>query len=90
MILLVAVVVFPGSVFLLLSTNIGSRVGFLLAVAGLSGWIGVMAVIWQVYGIGLKGTEPHWVVKEVVTSPNGELDLSTFPQPVTSPRDGSR
>ncbi len=43
--------------------------GFVLALTGLSGWVTIMAVTWTVFGIGLKGSEPGWVVKEVITGP---------------------
>ncbi|MEA3077950.1 MAG: hypothetical protein QOF60_2858, partial [Actinomycetota bacterium] len=67
LIVLTAFVLLPGSVYMLLATNTGAKLGFLLAAAGLTGWIAAMAWIWVVYGIGIKGPEPHWVVKEVVT-----------------------
>jgi hypothetical protein len=73
-IVIAAVMILPGSVYLLLATNLGARLGFLLAAAGLSGWIATMSIIWMVYGIGLKGREPTWKPKEVVT---GELSAST-------------
>jgi hypothetical protein len=66
LIVLTAILILPGSVYLLLATNTGAKIGFVLAVAGLSGWITVMAIIWSVYGIGLKGREKHWKVQEVV------------------------
>jgi hypothetical protein len=64
----VGVAVLMGSVYMILSTNLGSRLGFLVAVAGLSGWMALMGFVWAMYGIGYKGTAPHWVVEEVVTS----------------------
>ncbi|HZQ26715.1 MAG TPA: hypothetical protein VFA94_03350 [Acidimicrobiales bacterium] len=70
LIVLTAIVVLPGSVYLLLATNTGSRLGFLLAAAGLSGWILVMGVVWMVFGIGLKGREPTWKPVELI---NGSL-----------------
>jgi hypothetical protein len=66
LILITAVMILPGSVYLLLATNTGAKIGFVLAIAGLSGWVFVMAIIWAVYGIGLKGREKHWEVREVV------------------------
>jgi hypothetical protein len=66
LIVLTAVSILIGSVYMLLATNVGARLGFLLAVAGLSGWCAVMGWIWVVYGIGIKGDEPHWVPKEIV------------------------
>lgn len=67
LIFLTAVVVLPGTVYLLLMTNTGPRLGFLLAAAGLSGWCALMGWIWVMYGIGIRGDDPHWVVKEVIT-----------------------
>jgi hypothetical protein len=70
LVLATGVSVLVGSVYLLLSTNLGSRVGFLVAVAGLSGWMALMGLVWCIYGIGYKGTAAHWKVEEVVTSQN--------------------
>ena len=50
-----------GSVYLILATNLGARLGILVALAGSSGWIMLMGLIWMIYGIGLKGPEPSWV-----------------------------
>ena len=74
-IVIAAVLILPGSVYMLLATNLGARVGFLVAIAGLTGWIGTMAVLWMVYGIGLKGREPSWKPQEVIT---GDLKASTI------------
>jgi hypothetical protein len=68
LVVVVGITVLMGSVYLLLGTNLGSRLGFLVAVAGLSGWLTLMGFVWAMYGIGYKGTAPHWVVEEVVTS----------------------
>ena len=67
LIVVTAFVILPGSVFLLLATNTGAKLGFLLAAAGLTGWMAVMGWIWVVYGIGIKGDPPTWHVEEVVT-----------------------
>jgi hypothetical protein len=64
-----------GSVYLILATNMGSRLGFLVAVAGLSGWMAIMGFVWALYGIGYLGTAAHWEVEEVVTSESAD-DLS--------------
>ena len=71
----VGIAVLMGSVYMILSTNLGSRLGFLVAVAGLSGWMMLMGFVWAMYGIGYKGTAPHWVIEEVVTS-TSKTDLS--------------
>jgi hypothetical protein len=67
LIVITAILILPGSVYMLLATNTGARLGLLLAVAGLSGWLAIMGVVWMVFGIGLKGREPHWQPKELIT-----------------------
>ena len=63
----VGVIVLPGSVYLLLSTNIGARLGFLLAASAVFGWLTIMGGVWWTYGtIGMLGEAPHWEVIEVV------------------------
>ena len=67
LIVVIGLVVFPGSVYLLLSTNTGVRLGFLIAAAALTGWCCVMAVIWAIFGIGDVGRAPSWKPLEVIT-----------------------
>lgn len=74
LIVITAVLILIGSVYLLLATNTGARLGLLLTIAGLSGWMMAMGGIWMVFGIGLKGEEPHWQILEVVT---GEPEAAT-------------
>jgi hypothetical protein len=62
------VVVLCGSVYLLLATNTGVRLGFLIAAAGLTGWMTIMGVAWWLYGIGWTGEASSWKVREVVVS----------------------
>lgn len=66
-IVLTAFMILVGSVYLLLATNTGAKLGFLLAAAGFTGWCALMGWVWVIYGIGIKGQEPHWDVKEIVT-----------------------
>ena len=74
-VLAVAMVVLPGSIYLILGTNLGTRLGFLVAIAGFFGWMVIMGTIWAVYGIGYVGDSPSWELREVVTSQAAE-DLS--------------
>lgn len=60
LIVIIAVVTLCGSVYLILGTNLGARLGFLVALTGLAGWMALMGLIWWVYGIGLRGPEPSW------------------------------
>jgi hypothetical protein len=63
----VGVVVLLGSVYLLLLTNVGSRLGFLIAATAFWGWLFIMGSVWWVYGtVGMLGDLPKWDVKEVV------------------------
>jgi hypothetical protein len=61
----VAAVILMGSVYLLLSTNIGGRLGFQVALAGLFGWLMLLSLFWWIYGVGAIGTLPSWRVEEV-------------------------
>lgn len=73
-IVLAGIFVLIGSVYFLLATNLGARIGFLVAIAGLSGWMATMGAVWMVFGIGLKGADPEWRILEVVT---GEVAQAT-------------
>ena len=61
----VAALILIGSVYLLLSTNIGARLGFQVAMAGLFGWLMLLSVFWWIYGVGAIGTLPSWRVEEI-------------------------
>lgn len=65
LVVLVGTVVLVGSVCLLLATNTGARLGFLIGMAGLFGWMVSMGLIWWIYGIGLKGEDPSWIIEEI-------------------------
>lgn len=74
-----AVLVLCGSCYMLLATNMGARLGVLLATAGLFGWLFTGGMIWWVYGQGPKGPEPSWKVITTVSgdpasSPSGALE----------------
>lgn len=80
---LVAVVVLCGSVFLILGTNMGGRLGFQLAAAGLTGFFVVIGSVWWVYGIGPKGESPTWQPTMVVAGDLGQGGtgvVAGFPQ----------
>lgn len=80
LIVVVAVLVLPGSVYLLLATNTGVRVGFLLAAAALSGWFVIMGIVWAVFGIGVPGRTPGWKVSEIITGDVAKATtLTDFP-----------
>lgn len=65
LVVMVGVGVLIGSVYLLLATNTGARLGFLLAMAGLTGWLFSMGIFWWIYGIGMVGRAPSWTATEI-------------------------
>jgi hypothetical protein len=65
---LVGMAVLMGSVFLLLATNLASRLGFLIALAAVFGWLTIHGLVWWIYppGQGPVGRIPAWEVEEIV------------------------
>lgn len=70
---IIGVAVLCGSVYLLLGTNLGVRLGFLVAWTGLWGWMLLMSIVWWVFGIGWIGSQPGWNVLAVTTNPDTSL-----------------
>ena len=80
LVVLVSFLVLCGSVYLVMGTDLGSRLGFLVAAAGFWGWMAIMGAAWWAYGIGLEGPGPTWRVEEVLTSSSPD-DTSAAAQP---------
>jgi hypothetical protein len=57
---MIGTAVWMGSVYLILGTNLGARLGFIVTLTGFFGWMALMGGIWWMYGIGLKGDDPSW------------------------------
>ncbi|MEK9837928.1 MAG: hypothetical protein ACPHO9_06585 [Ilumatobacteraceae bacterium] len=79
-------IAFMGSVYLILGTNLGARLGFLVALTGLAGWMALMGAIWWIYGIGLKGEDPSWHQvpgRTVIQDPKGLYQAGVFEQRLT-------
>ena len=57
---IIGTAVWMGSVYLILGTNVGARLGFIISLTGLMGWMMLMGMVWWMYGIGLKGELPTW------------------------------
>lgn len=70
LVVLVSFLVLCGSVYVVMATDLGSRLGFLVAAGAFWGWMSIMGMAWWTYGIGLEGPGPSWGVEEVLTSPN--------------------
>lgn len=57
---IIGVVMLMGSIYMILATNMGARLAFLVTLAGLAGWMMLMGAVWWIYGIGLRGPDPTW------------------------------
>ncbi len=80
---LTAVVILCGSGALILGTNLGARLGFQAAAAGLTGFFVIIGATWWVYGIGPQGEAPTWVPQFEIQGDLGQTDsqiLSGFPR----------
>lgn len=62
----ISVLMLCGSVYLLLATNTGVRLGFLLAWTGFFAYMTLLGLTWWIYAIGLIGDQPVWEVEEVL------------------------
>jgi len=71
---LVGVVVLIGGTYLLIATNTGTRAGFVIAMAGLFGWMFLMGIIWTIYGIGWRGGLPTWELVEISVDDQEDSD----------------
>ena len=73
LVVLSAIGLFCGSAYLLLATNLGARLGFLVAFASLTGFMVLLTTLWWSSGnSGIDpphGKSPTWTVIEVVTEP---------------------
>jgi hypothetical protein len=67
-----AVGLFCGSAYLLLGTNLGARLGFLVAFTALAGFMVLLTALWLITASPLntiKGRIPSWEAVELVTDP---------------------
>ncbi len=63
-----AIILFCGSVYLLLATDVGGKLGFLIAFSALTGFISMLAMIWSTSQFplnSLHGPPPAWKVSQV-------------------------
>ena len=80
---LISVVILCGSGALILGTNLGGRLGFQAAAAGLMGFFVIIGATWWVYGIGPQGKAPTWVPRFEIQGDLGQADseiLAGFPR----------
>jgi hypothetical protein len=92
LIFIISVSLFCGSIYLILATNLGARLGFLVALTGLAGWMTLLGMIWMIYGIGLKGPDPSWAEvpgRTVLQDTDALYQAQVFEQRVDVPEDAS-
>jgi hypothetical protein len=68
LVVVAGIVLFCGSVYVLLGTNLGARLGFLVAFTGLAGFMVILTLLWCTTTSPLntlKGRIPQWKVVEV-------------------------
>jgi len=69
LVVVAGIVLFVGSVYLLLGTNLGARLGFLVTFTGLMGFLVILSLLWCTTASPLntlKGRIPIWKVQQVV------------------------
>jgi hypothetical protein len=79
LVVVAAVVLFCGSAYLLLGTNLGARLGFLVAFTCLTGFMVLLTLLWMTTASPLntlKGRIPAWEVNEIVD----DLDDASIPE----------
>ena len=68
-----AIAILPGSVYLLLATNLGARLGLLVALAAVFGWCSILTMTWWITSPanGPRGRNASWKPVEVYVSGSG-------------------
>jgi hypothetical protein len=69
-------VVLFGSVWLIVATNSGIRLGTLISVTAFMGWMVILGATWWMYGTGWKGDSPSWQTIDINI---GDLGASGLP-----------
>ena len=86
LIVIMAVGVLCGSLYLILGTNLGARLGFIVALTGLAGWMFIMGAVWWTYGKGVLGRDPTWqpvAGKTVIREPGSLYEVGIIDAPFT-------
>jgi len=90
----IAVAILLGSIYLIVATNTGARLGLLISVASFFGWMSILCLFWWISppGIGPRGQDPSWRPIEIYVhqadggqGPAKTADLNLLPDPSTIP-----
>ena len=91
LVVVASVALFMGTIYILLSTNLGSRLGFLVTAAGLSGFMVLLSLLWLTNPSPvntLKGRIPQWKAVESIES--GDVARSKIPAVQRVNQDGHK
>ena len=72
LVVVAGIALFCGSIYVLLGTNLGARLGFLVAFTSLAGFMVLLTLLWCTTASPqntLRGRIPQWKVLEVVSAP---------------------
>lgn len=86
-VVVIAVVFLIGSIYMLLASNFGARLGYLITMISLSGLMIIMSVLWlfgapgTTTATGPRGPEPHWIPFTAESEQGKDLKdvLATYP-----------
>lgn len=73
-VMIAAIIIFIGSVYIILAAYMGRVMGYLVIAVSLFGWMIILSAIWTfgvpgtLKNLGPRGTEPHWAVFAAGTS----------------------
>lgn len=87
LVIVCALILFVGSVYVLVSAVFGLRMGYLVLAVSFFGWMIIFSAIWAfgapgtLKNVGPRGTEAHWQVFAASTAPGTTL----FPESVKYP-----
>ncbi len=71
---LTGILVLIGGTYLVLATDVGTRLGLMVSLGALFGWLFLMGIVWTIYGIGWKGQAPTWALVEINVDKGAETN----------------
>lgn len=89
---IMGLIIFVGSIYVILAAILGRYMGFLVLIVAFSGWMAIQSSLW-LFGywsqgletptnLGPRGSEPAWVVLEAATADTSDRyeTFSTYPE----------
>lgn len=87
---ILALIVFHGSIYAVVSLNVGWRFGYWLTSAAMGGLMLFLSIFWVLTALGPRGEEPNWIPLAADPQQIGQVDLEeqTFTSPAQYPGGG--